>query len=101
MPKKIKKEMPEVPVEPRKEVELDSSRMVDLVKSQRAADAMKGTAKPQRVEIELCAKGRAEGLEGQELYEFIYVSLAGLLNVEKAKVNRANEKKAAKERASR
>ena len=108
MPKKkiVKKEMPvERPVEPRNanEVvkEFDSLRMVDLVKSQRAADAIKGISKQGRVENDLCAKGRAEGLKEQELYQFIYVGLGGLLNPEKAKINRANEKKAAKARASR
>ena len=82
-------------------VELDSSSMVNFVKAKRAHSVMENKGKPKSNEIFLFGKHRGEGLRGQELFEAIYLGLGGLLNRDKAKKNRENEKKAAKVRASR
>ena len=114
MPKKVKKKVAE-PVAP-KEAEAakpvaklaparfedsDFSRMANIVKARRAFNACAGRAKPQSNEGASFAKRKGEGLKGQELYEAVYADMGGLLSAEKAKANRANEKKAAKERSGR
>ena len=45
--------------------------------------------------------GKEQGLEGNALILFIYEGLNGLVNVIKAKVNRENDAKRAKERRSK
>lgn len=80
--------------------DLDSSLMVNYNKSERAFKAMKGGAKPNSIELKLLTEGKAEKLEEQKLFEYIYVGMGGLMDAKKAKVNRVNEAKAAKTKRS-
>lgn len=80
--------------------DIDSSAMVNEIKAKRAFDAVFGKAKPQTAETVLAGKLRGQ-FEEEELVLEVYKGLGGLVDESKAKVNRANEKKAAKARASR
>jgi len=81
--------------------DFDYSEMVSMQKIERTYKAMVGEAKPMSAEITLLKKGKAEKLDGQKLFEYIYKGLGGLIDPAKAKMNRENEKKKAAARASR
>jgi len=81
--------------------DFDSSLMVNSNKSERAFKTIQGKAKPGSIELELLSRGKVEKLEGQELFEYIYVGMAGLMDAKKAKINRVNEAKDAKSKRSR
>lgn len=80
--------------------DMDSSAMVNIVKAQRAFKAVYGGAKGGSAEITLAGKLRGE-YEGEELVMEVYKGLGGLMSVAKAKINRANEEKDKKKKASR
>lgn len=102
-----KKEVENVEVKKEKPRELlkfedfDSSKMVNASKSLRAFNCMIGKGKPQSSEIFLYNRGLVEGYKDQELFEYIYKGLGGMMDAKKAKINRENEAKAKKRRASR
>ncbi len=75
--------------------DIDSSAMVNGVKARRAFKAVFGGAKPQTNEITLASQLRTENpdLKGEELVMEVYKGLGGLVDVNKAKKNRENEKK--------
>ncbi len=80
--------------------DIDTSACVNGVKALRAYKAVYGGAKGGSAEITLAGKLRGE-YEGQELVIEVYKGLGGLLNVAKAKINRANEVKDKNKKASR
>lgn len=80
--------------------DIDSSAMVNGVKTLRAFKAVYGGAKGGSAEIVLVGKLRGE-YEGEELVIEVYKGLGGLMNVKKAKINRINEEKDKKKKASR
>jgi hypothetical protein len=73
--------------------DMDTSLMVNEVKSHRAFKAVFGGAKSGSAELVIASKLRAEGFSGDELFVETYKALGGLMNKEKATVNRENEKK--------
>lgn len=76
--------------------DIDSSMFVNDVKALRAFKAVYGGAKPNSNELVLVQRLRSDKLKGEELVKEVYVGLGGLVSVEKAKKNRANEAKAKK-----
>lgn len=76
--------------------DIDSSMFVNAVKALRAFKAVYGGAKPNSNELVLVQRLRSDKLKGEELVKEVYVGLGGLVSVEKAKKNRANEAKAKK-----
>lgn len=83
--------------------DIDSSVFVNDVKARRAFKAVFGGAKAQSAEITLVSELRTVNpdLKGEDLILEVYKGLDGLVSVEKAKLNRDNEKKALKQRAAR
>lgn len=82
--------------------DFDYLSLVDFGKIERAYRAVVGRVAPDSVEAALVAKAHAEGVkEDQELFEYVYRGLGGLVDPAKAKINRENEKKAARLRRSR
>lgn len=81
--------------------DIDSSAMVNEVKAVRAFKAVFGGAKGGSAEITLVQKLAGEFPNKEELVTEVYKGLGGLLNVAKAKVNRINETKTKKAKASR
>lgn len=96
---------PSVPVESPKKVvrfeDFNFDSLVNETKAKRAFSAVFGGAKPQSNEVILAGKLRGQGFEGEELVVEIYKGLGGLVDSERAAINRVNEKKSAKVRASR
>lgn len=85
---------------PKLKKEANLSSMVDSSKTLRAQNAVVGKAKAGSAESVLLAKHRGQS-EGDALILAIYEGLGGLLDAKKASVNRANEAKAAKRKASK
>lgn len=80
--------------------DIDSSAFVNEVKGKRAFAVVFGGAKAGSAEAALVGKLRGE-FAGEELVTEVYKGLGGLLDGSKAKVNRANEAKEKKNKASR
>ena len=80
--------------------DIDSSEMVNGVKAMRAYKAVYGGAKGGSAEVLLAGQLRGK-FEGEELVIEVYKGLGGLMNKAKAKVNRENEAKDKKKKASR
>ena len=78
-----------------------SANMVNGVKAQRAYNAVIGKAKGGTVEVALVQRLASDFPDREDLMVEVYKGLGGLLNAEKAKVNRANEEKDRKRKASR
>lgn len=83
--------------------DFDVSEFVNIEKARRAYMAVFGGAKGGSSELTLAHRilARNPGIEKENLVKEVYVGLYGLLDKAKAKVNRENEKKAAKKKASR
>lgn len=78
-----------------------SADMVNGVKAKRAFDAVMGKGKGGTAEVILVQRLSADFPDKGELVREVYKALGGLLNVQKAKVNRANEEKDRKRKASK
>jgi len=70
-----------------------SKDMVNIVKAERAYRAVFGGAKGGSNELVLVQKLSGDFRDKAELCVEVYKGLGGLLNAQKAQVNRANEKK--------
>lgn len=85
----------------KKFADVDSSAFVNIVKAERAYKAVFGGAKSASAEVVAAQKLAGEYSDKEELVVEVYKALGGLLNAEKAKVNRANEAKDRKKKASK
>ncbi len=81
--------------------DIDSSAMVNIVKAERAFKAVFGGAKGGSAELVLVQKLAGEYPDKEKLVTEVYKGLGGLLDVAKAKKNRANEAKDRARKASK
>lgn len=78
-----------------------SADMVNGVKARRAYDAVYGKGKGGTAEVVLVQRLAGDFPDKGELVREVYKALGGLVNVQKAKVNRGNEKKDRERKAKR
>ena len=81
--------------------DIDSSAFVNEVKGIRAFKAVFGGAKGGSAEVTLVQKLAGDFPDKEALVTEVYKGIGGLLNVAKAKVNRANEAKEKAKKASK